>query len=69
MSTLTTTEKLKPSTSDSPLLEATPPKRGRGRPAKYSEDEREEKYKELRLQWNKDHKQECKESSKSLHAE
>ncbi len=30
-------------------------KRGRGRPAKYSPEEREQKYKETRAQWNKEH--------------
>ena len=32
-----------------------PPKRGRGRPAKYAKEEREQKYKESRVQWNRDH--------------
>ncbi len=35
--------------------ENTPTKRGRGRPAKYAKEEREQKYKEARVQWNKDH--------------
>ena len=38
------------------MTEETPqPKRGRGRPAKYAKEEREQKYKEARVQWNKDH--------------
>ena len=32
-----------------------PLKRGRGRPAKYAKEEREQKYKESRNNWNKTH--------------
>ena len=32
-----------------------PPKRGRGRPAKYAKEEREQKYKEASKQWHKEH--------------
>ena len=31
------------------------PKRGRGRPAKYAPEEREQKYKEASKQWHKEH--------------
>ncbi len=44
--------------TDSDALSLTTPKRGRGRPAKYSPDEREQKYKEAKEKWkenNKDH--------------
>ena len=33
------------------------PKKPRGRPAKYAKEEREQKYKESRVQWNRDHKE------------
>ncbi len=42
-------------TETSPVLSTeTPVKRGRGRPAKYSPEEREQKYKEASKQWHKE---------------
>ena len=45
-----------------------PPKKGRGRPAKYAKEEREQKYKDARVQWNKEHKEERKESYRTYYA-
>ncbi len=60
------TEKIEQLTnSDS---ENTQQKRGRGRPAKYTKEEREQKYKESRVQWNKEHKEERKESYRTYYA-
>jgi hypothetical protein len=43
-------------TETSPVLSTeTPVKRGRGRPAKYSPEEREQKYKESTKKWHKEH--------------
>jgi hypothetical protein len=44
-------------------------KRGRGRPAKYSPEEREQKYKELTKQWRDVHIEECKEKRKTYYNE
>jgi hypothetical protein len=53
MSTTLNTNKLESITNDL-TTSVSPPKRGRGRPAKYAKEEREEKYKESRDQWAKD---------------
>ena len=45
------------------------PKRGRGRPAKYSPEEREQKYKEITKQWKQDHKEECLKHSQDYYKE
>jgi hypothetical protein len=43
------------------------PKRGRGRPAKYSPEEREQKYKDASKLWKQDHKEYYKESQKQYY--
>jgi len=57
MSNKLDTEKLEDITNDVTSLFTTniPPKRGRGRPAKYTKEERDQKYKEARDQWAKQH--------------
>lgn len=43
------------------------PKRGRGRPAKYSKEEREQKYKEVKYKWIDEHKEACAIQSKEYY--
>ena len=44
-----------------------PPKRGRGRPAKYAKEEREQKYKELTKQWIQENKEHIKVQKKEYY--
>jgi hypothetical protein len=55
MSTTLNTDKLECITNESSILSSLLPKRGRGRPAKYAPEEREQKYKELSKQWTQTH--------------
>ena len=55
-------ETTSPLSSDTVDIQSVP-KRGRGRPAKYAKEEREQKYKELSKQWSKEHKEERVQSS------
>ncbi len=49
-------------------VEAVPQtKRGRGRPAKYAKEEREQKYKESRVQWIQENKDHIKEQKKEYY--
>ncbi len=43
------------------------PKRGRGRPAKYAKEEREQKYKELTKQWIQENKEHIKVQKKEYY--
>ena len=57
-------------TETSPVLSTeTPVKRGRGRPAKYAKEEREQKYKETAKIWRQEHKEECKEYYRDHYSE
>jgi hypothetical protein len=63
-----TTQKIEPIINDSSLLDATtPPKRSRGRPAKYTKEEREDKYKEASKVWKQEHKEYYKETQKQYY--
>ena len=42
-------------------------KRPRGRPAKYTKDEREQKYKEIKHKWMQEHKEACASQSKEYY--
>ena len=44
-------------------IEVIPVKRGRGRPSKYSPEEREQKYKESREKWAKSHQEDRTKST------
>ena len=56
-------ETTSPLSSDTVDIQSVP-KRGRGRPAKYAKEEREQKYKELSKQWKQGHREQCNEHSK-----
>ena len=51
--------------SDSVIL--SPVKRGRGRPAKYAKEEREQKYKESTKKWLSEHKEYYKDTRKQYY--
>jgi hypothetical protein len=68
MSTALNTDKLGYITNDL-VAPVTAPKRGRGRPAKYAKEEREEKYKEVSRQWKQEHKEQCYEQHKDYYKE
>ncbi len=45
------------------------PKRGRGRPAKYTKEEREQKYKEASKIWKQEHREQCNEHHRVYYRE
>jgi hypothetical protein len=68
MSNILSTDQLENISNDiTTSTNTTPPKRGRGRPAKYAKEEREEKYKEARDQWFINHRDEYNESRKEYY--
>ena len=68
MSNILSTEQLENISNDiTTSTNTTPPKRGRGRPAKYAKEEREEKYKENTKKWVTEHKEYYKDSRKQYY--
>jgi hypothetical protein len=59
------TEKLEPLANENSISVKKP--RGRGRPAKYTKEEREQKYKDASKQWRQEHSQEYKEHRKAYY--
>ena len=52
-----------------PVIQETISKKTRGRPAKYTKEEREQKYKEASKQWKQEHREQCNEHSKAYYRE
>jgi hypothetical protein len=50
-------------------IEVIPVKRGRGRPAKYTPEERKERHKQLKSAWNKEHYKNNTEQEKQMATE
>ncbi len=50
-----------------PVIQETIAKKPRGRPAKYAKEEREQKYKELKKNWQREHKEEYKDYQHSYY--